>query len=267
MSNILKSINKIENLQVYAENKRNPLNALNPIVKIVLLLTYVLLVVSCKRNDIFPLIMLSMIPVITFSFIDVPAREIFLRIGIALPFALFACVWNIFLDKEILFTALNIAFTGGVISFIVIIIKTILSVSMVLALSATTKMTDISVALKKMKMPEILITQLLLTYRYLLLLFSEAFSVSTAANLRSGNRKYIKMKDTGVVIGTLLLKSISRAERVYTAMTLRGFKGYYFYDTSLKMTAYDFCFLLLAILAMCALRYSQLAIKIGEYFI
>jgi len=266
VSNILKSINQVENLQGYAEDKRNPLNRLNPIVKILVVLIYVLAVVSCNREELLPLIMLSAALIFLFSFLDVPAREIFLRVLIALPFAALASVWNIFVNREVLFTLFNINFSAGVVSFLVVIVKTILSVSMILALSATTKLTDLSFALKKLRVPEILITQLLLTYKYLLILFDEAFSISTAAILRSGNRKMIKMKDVGVVVGTLLLKSIARAERVYNAMKLRGFKGYYFNDISLKFCVSDVCYLFFAACVIVMLRYGSMAVKIEEYF-
>ena len=266
MSNILKSINQVENLQRYAENRRNPLNRLNPIVKILIVLIYVFAVVSCNREELLPLIMLSAVLILLFSFLDVPAHEIFLRILIALPFAALASIWNIFVHKEVLFTLFGINFSAGVVSFLVVIVKTILSVSMVLALAATTKLTDLSFALKKLRVPEILITQLLLTYKYLLLLFDEAFSISTAAVLRSGNRKMIRMKDVGVVVGTLLLKSISRAERVYNAMKLRGFKGYYFNDTSLKFRVSDVCCLAVVVCVIFVLRYGSVAVKIEEYF-
>ena len=69
--------------------------------------------------------------------------------------------------------------------------------------------------------------QMAMTYRYLSVLLEEAGQMALAYRLRSNGERSIRMRDMGSFLGQLLLRSFDRAERVYTAMTCRGFSGRY----------------------------------------
>jgi len=267
MPSILNSIQRIESLEKCAESKNNLPAKLHPTSKILLVFIYIIAVVSCKRTDILPLIMLSIIPIICYSLIDISAKEVLVRIAIALPFAFFATIFNIFIDHEPLVIIGGVSVSGGLLSFLTAMIKTVVTVSSVILLSATTTITDITMSLKKMFVPQILITQILLLYRYLLLLCNETFNISTAATLRSGERKWLKMKDMGVVVGTLLLKAISRAEKAHYAMVLRGFQGYYKYEDKQKFRFTDATIIMIVLAVIIVCRFSAASEMIGRGFV
>jgi len=69
------------------------------------------------------------------------------------------------------------------------------------------------------------VSQLLFLYRYLFVLMEEAMRVVRARDMRSfgsrgaGPRVYVR------IVGTLFLRTVERAERIYGSMLARGFRG------------------------------------------
>ena len=68
-----------------------------------------------------------------------------------------------------------------------------------------------------------LVTTILLTYRYIVLLLQEANRISTAYALRAPGQKGIHFRAWGSLLGQLLLRSMDRAQLVYESMLLRGY--------------------------------------------
>ena len=89
-------------------------------------------------------------------------------------------------------------------------------------------MEQICYALRKIHVPQILVTVLLLIYRYLVLMMKEADRITQAYLLRAPGEKGIRKSAWGSVAGQMLLRSMDRAQRVYESMTLRGFRGEFF---------------------------------------
>ena len=77
-------------------------------------------------------------------------------------------------------------------------------------------------------MPQILVTVLLLIYRYLVLMLKEADRITQAYMLRAPGERGIKKSAWGSLAGQMLLRSMDRAQRVYESMMLRGFRGEFF---------------------------------------
>jgi cobalt/nickel transport system permease protein len=144
----------------------------------------------------------------------------------ALPFALFGGLANIFFDREPMFFLGEMAITAGAVSFASILIKTLLSVWAVLFLVSTTTIWDLCGQLIRLRVPRLLVLQLSLTYRYISSLMGEAGAMYHAYILRSpGMKKGVRMSDMGPFVGSLLLRSFDRAGNVYAAMKCRGFDG------------------------------------------
>ncbi|GHU39236.1 hypothetical protein FACS1894105_13880 [Clostridia bacterium] len=143
---------------------------------------------------------------------ETPFAPLFKRSLIALPFAAFGAVWNIFLSDD------------GVLTFTSVIIKTFLVCFAALTLIATTPFDKIIRSLECMHLPKILCVQIAMMYRYLPVLLGEAGTMYTAYRMRNRSaKKGVRLKDAGVFLGQLILRSFDRAERVYQAMKSRGF--------------------------------------------
>ncbi|HLP91011.1 MAG TPA: energy-coupling factor transporter transmembrane protein EcfT [Nostocaceae cyanobacterium] len=82
------------------------------------------------------------------------------------------------------------------------------------------------IALKSLPLPAPFKENLLLAGQYLEILLSEITQMQRSAQLRglNGSACWLRYASAGM-IGTLYLRSLARAERVYAAMLVRGYNG------------------------------------------
>ncbi|MFQ5685558.1 MAG: cobalt ECF transporter T component CbiQ [Candidatus Scalindua sp.] len=99
-------------------------------------------------------------------------------------------------------------------------------VMLLLLLSFTTTISKICMAARWMKIQETLIEVLSFVYRYLFLLIEESETMMSSQRSRLGHVTWFKtMKSFGSLAGTLIIRSIIRAENTHTAMVSRGYDG------------------------------------------
>lgn len=113
------------------------------------------------------------------------------------------------------------------------------------------------IALKSLPVPLPLKENLLLAGQYLEILLSEVTRMQRSAQLRglNGTEGWLRYASASM-IGALYLRSLDRAERVYTAMVVRGYNGQLPIDSTLKPKER------LAVLAVCAIA---ACLTIGSY--
>jgi len=87
---------------------------------------------------------------------------------------------------------------------------------------------DVSmIALQHLKIPKILVQMLLFTYRYTFVFIEEMRRMQIAMKVRGFVMKsdVNTLKVMGNFVGTLLVRSFERSERVYKAMLSKGYQG------------------------------------------
>ena len=99
----------------------------------------------------------------------------------------------------------------------------------------TTSMESICYALRLLHVPKIMVTMVLLIYRYVIVLLKEAERISQAYSMRAPDQKGIHYRAWGTLLGQLMLRSIDRAQTVYESMLLRGFDGSFRLSKKQKM--------------------------------
>lgn len=107
----------------------------------------------------------------------------------------------------------------------------------------------------------------MLIYRYIILFLKEVQRIWTAYKLRAPNQKGVNYKVWGSMIGSLMIRSIDRANIVYESMELRGFNPDNFFIREIKFTKKDFIFLSLGILILIILRYIPIFELVGNIFV
>jgi cobalt/nickel transport system permease protein len=192
-----------------------------------------------------------------------PYRPLLARLVVALPFALFGGLSNLFFMREIAFKLGNFAVSDGLLSFASIMLKTLLCVFAVLILIATTPFNDICALLTGKRGLGVIGLQLSMTYRYIGVLVDEAQRMWIAYALRAPGAKAIRMKDMGSFLGQLLLRSFDRAERVYNAMKCRGFAGRYHSRRRRPLRRSDLAFLITLAAALVLMRFFNVSRLIG----
>lgn len=123
---------------------------------------------------------------------------------------------------------------AGLVRFASILFKSIVSVQAAVLLMLTTHFTDVLWAAGALRVPKVLVAILSFMYRYIFVLADEALRLTRARDSRSAtlpgsngrSRSWIfQAQTTGRLIGSLMLRSFARSERVYQAMVSRGYRG------------------------------------------
>lgn len=223
MSKIGNAIHEIHFLDTMADRDQW-VNKLHPLVKFILTLAYICTVVSFSRYDVIGLLGMAVYPAAMFILAELSVRDSLRRLRIVLPLVCFVGVFNPFFDKVPVFIG-NLCVRAGVLSMITLMLKGVLSVLASYLLIATTSIEKICYALGILHVPKVMITQIMLTYRYVTLLLGEVNRITQAYALRAPRQKGIHFKVWGSLTGQLLLRSMDWANAVYESMVLRGYSG------------------------------------------
>lgn len=217
----LKELNTMERLS----SGDSLIHRLHPVSKLVVTFLFVASVISLDRYAFWCVLPYFAYIFVCASLADVSYSLLFRRSALALPFCLFAGVSNVIFEQSTAFFVGGLGVSYGFLSLVTILLKTLLSTSAVILLSATTPVSQTAGALIRLKVPGVLVTQLFMTYRYLCIIANEAHSMYNAYMLRSGGKRAISIMHTGSFLGQLLIRSFKRAERVTLAMKCRGYSG------------------------------------------
>lgn len=146
---------------------------------------------------------------------QIPLAYIVTRTLVILPFALLAGIAR--------------PWTGGFdfTWFYALLMRSVLSLALLILLTNTTRFSELLKGLRKLGMPRILAVNLSFLYRYLFVLLDEIMRMRQARDCRRAGRAGLltELKTLGSMLGTLMVRSFERAERVYQAMLSRGFTG------------------------------------------
>ncbi len=201
------------------------IHRLDPRAKIVATGAFIITVVSFSNYEVTRLLPFFLFPVLLFALGDIPVAFILRKVLIVSPFAIFIGIFNPLLDRHTQYVLFALPIPGGWLSFLSIMLKFFLTITSALLLIATTSFPGICHGLRKLGMPELFVSQLLFLYRYIFVLTEKAMKVVRAQDMRSFGRKGRGMKIFISIAGTLFLRTVERAERIYQAMLSRGFRG------------------------------------------
>jgi cobalt/nickel transport system permease protein len=203
------------------------IHRLHPLVKLLAAVVFIVTVVSFDRYAFGRLVPYIFYPAILMALSETPYSMLNKRFLIALPFCLFAGISNVIFDRSAAFAIGRITVSWGAVSLAAILFKTYLCVMSILILVSVTQFSDLTCAMRRLRLPSIFIIMFELTYRYIGVLLNETYSMGVAYSLRSSDRRGIKIRDMGSFAGQLLIRSFDRAERVYNAMKCRGYASSY----------------------------------------
>lgn len=215
----------------------SPIHRMHPLVKLLVTLAYILCVVSFHKYQLSALIIMVLYPILLFQISGISVRTCFYKLRIVLPLVCAVGLLNPFYDRAPLLQLGSIAVSGGVISMTTLMLKGVFALMASFLLIATTPMDALCAALRKLRVPSLLVTLLLLTYRYVSVMLHEVSVMSDAYRLRAPGRKGIHFSAWGSFLGQLLLRSMDRAETLYESMQLRGFHGEFYYADIPKCTS------------------------------
>lgn len=236
------------------------LNRLHPLCKLSVTILYIVLVVSFDRYNLNGLLGMCVYPIVLFMLGEISLKDGIYRLRAVLPLVCFAGIFNPFFDREPAFYIRLLPFAGetavtyGMISMATLMLKGVLTVFAAYLLAASASVEKICAALRRLHVPKMIVTVILLIYRYASLLASEVRKMSQAYALRAPGQKGINLKAWGSFAGLLLIRSIDRAQTVYESMQLRGFTGEFNDLKNVKFRSADFLYLIFWCVILVAIR-------------
>lgn len=227
------------------------LENLDPRVKIISFLAIIFCIVLTpithfKDFGLYFLLILA----ITFTS-GVTPKQIFKRVVVVVPFVVIMAVFVPFLKEGTVYWSSKIAYWEldityeGIMTFFNIIVKSGLSVFLLVVASSTTPFADFLKGLDLLRVPRLMIMLMSFLYRYLFVLLDEARRLMRARSLRYfGSRYTEQFRVIGYMIGVLFIRTFERAERIYNAMVVRGFHGEIPSVSHFRLSSRDFFFII-----------------------
>ena len=241
----------------------SPVHRLDPRAKLVTTLAFVIAVVSCDRYSISGLLPFLLYPTVLATVGRIPAGCILRKLAVVSPFALLVGVLNPCLDRTPLLSLGGVAVSGGWVSFLrSCSVSPTLGATLVLL--ACTGVYRLSLAAESLGVPSVFVMQVLFLYRYLFVLWQEALRMVRAILLRSPDQARLPMAAYTQFLGTLLLRTLARAERIHTAMRCRGFTGQVCLLQPLRLRVADVLFCAGWVVCFLAFRFGNVAQRLGS---
>lgn len=240
MNTITNALFNLRQMDDFA-HKNTLIHRINPLAKIMITMLYLLMVVSYGKYDNAGLIGFALYPLVIVAMADLPVKVLLKRLLILEPIVIGIGLFSPIFDQNQLILG-SIELSAGWVTFLSILLKGSFTISAGILLIATTGMDRVAEGLRILKVPRIMVLQILLTYRYILVLIEEISRMSRAYFLRAPTDKGIQRKVWGSFAGQLLLRTYDRAQRIYVSMTLRGFRGEYHSSAPVRMKRADWIY-------------------------
>lgn len=245
LNKVLQEINRLNNCSA----ADGFFYGLHPLAKLLVTIAFVVTLMSLEKYQLVAVLCMGLYPLAGFYLSHLSLTACVSRIYPVLIMLSFVGIANPFFDKQLMSLG-SWQLGAGYISFITLLLKGLWAVLTSYLLVATTSVERLCYALRLLHVPKLLVTQFLLTYRYLVLLLKEAANISEAYALRAPRQKGLNFKVWGSLVGQLLLRSMDRAENIYASVVLRGFRGEFYYGgTTTAWRSRDWLYLVAACLA------------------
>jgi cobalt/nickel transport system permease protein len=241
-----------------------PVHRLDPRAKVLTTLVFLVCVVSFGKYDVLPMLPFLLFPVVLASEGDLPWPFIARKLLVVAPFAVVIGMFNPLLDRAVIVHLGGIGISGGWVSFVSILLRFGLTTVAALVLIATTGFMGVCMAIERLGAPDVFATQLLFLYRYIFVLGEEAMRMVRARALRSFGRRGTGVRVYGHMLGSLLLRTYDRAQRVYLAMLCRGFDGHVRVRGRLRLQGRDVAFTVLWSAAFVLFRLFDVPLIAGQ---
>ncbi len=241
----------------------SPIHRLHPLAKLLATAAYIVAVASFGKYDLSGVLVMILYPALLFQLSGVSVKTCFWKLRVVLPLVMAVGLFNPLFDRAPVLALGGVAVSGGVISMLTLMLKGVLCLSASFLLIATTGIDALCAALRMLHVPGMLVTLLLLTYRYVGVMTGELAVMTDAYHLRAPGQKGIHHSAWGSFLGQLLLRSMDRAEELYASMRLRGFHGEFHYADVRPFALPDGLYLAVC-LGLCALfRFVNVAALLG----
>lgn len=190
-------------------NLKSPIHRLNARVKIAAALVGISAVVITPPAHPAPFILYAFIAISLWIGSKLPFRYLLSRIAMAIPF--------------VAVMAIGMA-SKGLTPFLYIIARATLALTLLTILTSTTPFPLLLEGLRWYRLPNVLHSLLSFIYRFIYIIIDEFHRLNRGRSSREfGSKLTLSWRGRSWMVGTFLIRSIERSERVYQAMLSRGY--------------------------------------------
>lgn len=247
--------------------QKSPVHNLNAAAKLLSTVLYILTVMSFDKYDLSGMIPMLLWPVLMYQMSGINIRTCFYKLRIVLPLVMAVGIFNPLFDREPMLQIGSITVSGGVISMLTLMLKGVFCLMASFLLVATTPFDSICASLRRMHVPSMLVTLLLLTYRYVGVMTEELAIMTDAYHLRAPGQKGIHISAWGSFLGQLLLRSMDRAQELYASMLLRGYHQHFHYAYHIPFRGKDAAYLIGSCAFFVLIKWVDVSQLIGGMFV
>lgn len=250
--------------QLDEANSLSPYASLHGLSKLLTAVLYVVLLTSIPKARL-DLVLAMGIWLYAYALLGrLSAKECFRKLWGLFLLLFLVGIANPILDRQVLFVLGRVPVTSGMLSMLSLFFKGALALLSAYFLAVTTGLTGILSALALLHVPNVLLSVIYLIFRYLSLLFREAQRVWTAYSLRAPGQRGIHISSWGSLAGSMLIRSMDRAELLYQSMELRGYDPRMTFAEKQPWEKESTVYLILSTLSMLALRLVPVFSLIGS---
>ncbi len=238
------------------------MNRLDPRIKVVSLLAFIIFVVSTDPAAFRAFALYGLILAVLTALSRIPIGYILKRMLVAAPFILMTALFIPFMQGKTVVHAFALGpvtltvTREGLIIFWNVLAKAFLSLLCAILMTATTGFPELLKALEKLRCPQVVIMVLSFMYRYIFLVQDEFMKMRQAKESRSvGGPQWLHLRALAGMVGMLFIRSYERAEAVYLAMCSRGFGGRIQTFHHFQVTMKDAAFLLTIFVSLIGVRF------------
>jgi cobalt/nickel transport system permease protein len=212
--------------------------------KLLIAVTFSLVVVAIPKYQIAPLVPLVILPFAWITLGKIPWPFVGRQILLCSPFILTLVIFNPLFDhstQTVVFLNHRYALPGGLLIAANLLLKYVLGLTCLVALSSTTRFDHLLLALRKFHLPRILILQLYFLYRYLFELIEQGEEILRARRARQVGHLSIRrrIKSSAGMVGVLFARSYESSIKIFQAMQARLYDGQLPTSQALQFTRYD----------------------------
>ena len=263
MQKALRELSEMDELAV----RSSAIHALHPAAKLLATVGYILVTLSFDKYDLAGLAPMLLWPALLFSVSGIEVRTCFYKLRIVLPLVMAVGLFNPLFDRAIILRLGSLTVSGGVVSMLTLMLKGVFCLMASFLLMATTPIDNLCAALRQLHVPRMLVTLLLLTYRYVGVMTEELAVMTDAYHLRAPGQKGVHVSAWGSFLGQLLLRSMDRAQELYSSMLLRGYHQHFHYADVRPFRRRDALYLLGCALVFALLRTVRIAQLLGAVIV
>ena len=262
MNKMQKAIRELAEMDELAA-RSSPIHTLHPLAKLISTIAYIVVTLSFDKYNLGGLVPMVLWPILLFQISGIDVKSCFYKLRIVLPLVMAVGLFNPFFDKTVVLKLGNLAVTGGSLSMLTLMLKGLFCLMASFLLMATTPIDNLCAALRQLHVPKMLVTLLLLTYRYVGVMTEELAVMTDAYHLRAPGQKGIHISAWGSFLGQLLLRSMDRAQELYSSMLLRGYHQHFHYADIKPFRKRDALYMIVCIAVFLLLRTVKVAELLG----